>query len=116
MAGSCAHYQPDIDFNPPTNPPCQVAALASEVATLREQLELTRDEAEQTKLEDNTFYLMVCGVFVFLMQAGFALLAAGSIRAKNVNALLPHLPSVRALTLQWHIAHPMPPPMAAGRR
>jgi hypothetical protein len=37
----------------------QVAALASEVVSLREQLQLTQDEVEQTKSEDNTFYLMV---------------------------------------------------------
>jgi Amt family ammonium transporter len=66
----------------------QVAALVSEVATLREQLQLTQDQVEQAESEDDTFYLMVCGIFVFLMQAGFALLAAGSIRTKNVKNIL----------------------------
>ena len=36
----------------------------------------------------NSFYLMVCGVFVFFMQAGFALLEAGSVRAKNTKNIL----------------------------
>ena len=36
----------------------------------------------------DTFFLMVCGVFVFFMQAGFALLEAGSVRAKNTKNIL----------------------------
>jgi len=48
-------------------------ALVAEVAAIKA-------DANITKAEENTFYLLVCGVFVFLMQAGFALLAAGSIR------------------------------------
>jgi len=43
---------------------------------------------EADEADINTFYLMVCGAFVFLMQAGFALLAAGSVRAKNVKNIL----------------------------
>ena len=57
------------------------SALMARVTTL---------EASQAVIvqEDNTFYLLVCGSFVFLMQAGFALLAAGSIRMKNVKNIL----------------------------
>ena len=36
----------------------------------------------------NTFYLMWAAALVFLMQAGFAMLSAGSIRAKNVKNIL----------------------------
>ena len=38
--------------------------------------------------EMNTFYLMWAGALVFLMQAGFAVLSAGSIRTKNVKNIL----------------------------
>lgn len=36
----------------------------------------------------NTFYLMWAASLVFLMQAGFATLSAGSIRQKNVKNIL----------------------------
>lgn len=36
----------------------------------------------------DTFYLLFAGSLVFLMQAGFAMLCAGSIRAKNVQNIL----------------------------
>ena len=36
----------------------------------------------------DTFWLFVCGVFVFLMQLGFALLEAGTVRAKNTKNIL----------------------------
>ena len=38
---------------------------------------------ETSKAEINTMFLMWAATLVFLMQAGFALLSAGSIRAKN---------------------------------
>ncbi len=39
-------------------------------------------------METNTFFLMWAGAIVFLMQAGFATLSAGSIRQKNVKNIL----------------------------
>ena len=62
------------------------------------QANLTRDlalvdareaaaEAATTE-EVNTFYLLWAGALVFLMQAGFAVLSAGSIRTKNVKNIL----------------------------
>lgn len=36
----------------------------------------------------NVFFLLFAGALVFLMQAGFAMLCAGSIRAKNVKNIL----------------------------
>ena len=36
----------------------------------------------------DSFWLMVCGFLVFFMQCGFALLEAGSIRAKNTKNIL----------------------------
>mmetsp|Transcript_39215 Transcript_39215/g.83583 ORF Transcript_39215/g.83583 Transcript_39215/m.83583 type:complete len:456 (-) Transcript_39215:235-1602(-) len=38
--------------------------------------------------EINSFYLMVVGCLVFFMQAGFAMLEAGSVRAKNTKNIL----------------------------
>ncbi|KAL7430472.1 hypothetical protein ACHAXM_002206, partial [Skeletonema potamos] len=34
------------------------------------------------------FYLLFAGAMVFFMQAGFAMLCAGSIRAKNVKNIM----------------------------
>jgi len=36
----------------------------------------------------DAFYLLVCGVFVFFMQCGFALLEAGTVRSKNTKNIL----------------------------
>ena len=38
--------------------------------------------------DTNVFFMMICGVLVFFMQAGFALLEAGSVRAKNTKNIL----------------------------
>ena len=36
----------------------------------------------------NVMWILYCGTLVFLMQAGFAMLCAGSIRAKNAQNIL----------------------------
>jgi len=36
----------------------------------------------------NTFFLLFAGALVFLMQAGFAMLCAGSVRQKNVKNIM----------------------------
>lgn len=43
-----------------------------------------------TALIANTdvFYTLICGAFIFLMQCGFAMLCAGSVRAKNVKNIM----------------------------
>jgi len=54
-------------------------------------LEDTRTEEEKLKdLQDNcdVFYSLVCGAFIFLMQCGFAMLCAGSVRQKNVKNIM----------------------------
>merc|ERR1719248_152228 len=52
----------------------------------------------------DTMWLLVCGTFVFFMHAGFAMLEAGSGRAKNVQAILiKNLLTVCMGTLGWYI-------------
>merc|ERR1719310_992738 len=52
----------------------------------------------------DTLYLLVCGTFVFFMHAGFAMLEAGTGRAKNVQAILiKNLIAVCAGTLGWYL-------------
>jgi len=43
-----------------------------------------------TTLQANTdvFYTLICGAFIFLMQCGFAMLCAGSVRQKNVKNIM----------------------------
>jgi Amt family ammonium transporter len=36
----------------------------------------------------DNFYTLVCGAFIFLMQCGFAMLCAGSVRQKNVKNIM----------------------------
>merc|ERR1739848_425680 len=52
----------------------------------------------------DTMWLLVCGTFVFFMHAGFAMLEAGTGRAKNVQAILiKNLIAVCVGTLGWYI-------------
>ena len=70
----------------------QVATLNAIVANLNATLNAVdaREAAAEaaTTVEVNTFYLLWAGALVFLMQAGFAVLSAGSIRTKNVKNIL----------------------------
>ena len=76
-----------------------ITILNAKVETLLAvQANLTRDLAAvdareaaneaATTAEVNTFYLLWAGALIFLMQAGFAVLSAGSIRTKNVKNIL----------------------------
>ena len=58
--------------------------------------------------ENNSFYLLWAGAIVFLMQAGFATLSAGSIRQKNVKNIL----CVRLSTKEALRKPPKPPPLS----
>merc|ERR1719191_2275289 len=52
----------------------------------------------------DTMWLLICGTFVFFMHAGFAMLEAGTGRAKNVQAILiKNLITVCMGTLGWYI-------------
>jgi Amt family ammonium transporter len=54
-------------------------------------------------VEMDTFYLLWAGALIFLMQAGFATLSAGSIRQKNVkNILLKNLLDACMGALTWY--------------
>lgn len=59
----------------------QIAVLQEQVAALQSQLDLTVKGADD-------MWLLVSATFVFLMQAGFALLEAGSVRSKNTINIL----------------------------
>merc|ERR1719486_76087 len=51
----------------------------------------------------DTMYLLICGTFVFFMHAGFAMLEAGTGRAKNAQAILiKNLLTVCMGTLGWY--------------
>merc|ERR1719421_969516 len=52
----------------------------------------------------DTLWLLICGTFVFFMHAGFAMLEAGTGRAKNVQAILiKNLIAVCAGTIGWYL-------------
>ena len=53
-------------------------------------------------IKADTFWLMLCGFLVFFMQCGFALLEAGTVRAKNTkNILLKNLLDACVGALIW---------------
>ena len=66
-------------------------------------LAVRRAKVATNNSELNTFYLMWAGALIFLMQSGFAVLSAGSIRAKNVkNILLKNLLDACIGALIWY--------------
>merc|ERR1719399_2089589 len=59
--------------------------------------------ADYTAVLD-TLWVLICGTFVFFMHAGFAMLEAGTGRAKNVQAILiKNLITVCMGTLGWYL-------------
>jgi len=62
--------------------------LMTDVAALKVDMTVLKADNEEMKADLNSFYLMWAGALIFLMQAGFATLSAGSIRAKNVKNIL----------------------------
>jgi Amt family ammonium transporter len=67
-----------------------------------------RCTADQTILETtdavNTNFLLTCAYMVFLMQAGFAMLCAGSVRSKNtMNILLKNVIDVAAGAVAYYL-------------
>merc|ERR1719310_2630840 len=74
-----------------------LAALQARIASLEEVV-------ATNAAENNTFFLLWAGAIVFLMQAGFATLSAGSIRQKNVkNILLKNLLDACMGALGWFL-------------
>jgi len=60
----------------------------SNITVLNAEVAAIRSELDHTIADGNTFWLLYCASLVFLMQAGFATLSAGSIRSKNVKNIL----------------------------
>jgi len=74
------------------------------VSTLRAQLSALETTVSTNASENNTFFLLWAGAVVFLMQAGFATLSAGSIRQKNVkNILLKNLLDACMGAITWYM-------------
>jgi len=66
----------------------RVDAADAAVATATASITSTTTSLTSFQGDMNSMYLMMCGVFVFFMQAGFALLEAGTVRAKNAKNIL----------------------------
>ena len=89
----------------------QIAALNSTVASLQTTVDgntatqLATSEALGVAIKEvDTFYILFAGCLVFLMQAGFATLEAGSVRDKNVrNVLLKNALDACVGALVWYL-------------
>lgn len=62
--------------------------LRASVDALKATVATQKAVSDDMEADLNAFYLMWAGALIFLMQAGFATLSAGSIRAKNVKNIL----------------------------
>ena len=65
-----------------------INVLNATLSAQQAQITVITETESKSQEELNTFYLMWAGALIFLMQAGFATLSAGSIRAKNVKNIL----------------------------
>jgi len=76
--------------------------IEEQIELLNQQINDLKDLQEETITASNDMWLILCGVFVFLMQAGFALLEAGSVRQKNVaNILFKNIIDAAITALCW---------------
>jgi len=81
-----------------------INALNATIGAQQAQITEIKATESQSQAELNTFYLMWAGALIFLMQAGFATLSAGSIRAKNVkNILLKNLLDACIGAFAWYL-------------
>eukprot|EP00121_Abeoforma_whisleri_P007349 Awhi_evm2s6708 len=60
----------------------------SDLATLQANFATLQAEVAAHQFSDNQYFLLTMGLFVFLMQLGFAFLEAGSVRSKNTTNIL----------------------------
>jgi len=81
-----------------------INALNATIGAQQAQIAVITATELKSQEELNTFYLMWAGALIFLMQAGFATLSAGSIRAKNVkNILLKNLLDACIGAFAWYL-------------
>jgi len=79
-------------------------ASAADLAAANARITALENLVAVSNAETNTFYLLWAGALIFLMQAGFATLSAGSIRSKNVkNILLKNLLDACMGALAWYL-------------
>lgn len=69
---------------------CEGATELSDLATcdVLSQLQAANDAQAGIVTGVDTFFLLFAGALVFMMQAGFAMLCAGSVRQKNVKNIM----------------------------
>jgi len=82
MATGTIFEQCSADFNFTSNPTGLIECLAN----LQEKISQSRTDSLASGID--TFYLIFAGALVYFMQTGFAMLCAGSVRAKNVKNIV----------------------------
>jgi len=81
-----------------------IVAMAAELATLKTDQATTAATLAKSMKETDSFYILFAGSLVFIMQAGFATLEAGSVRSKNVrNVLLKNALDACVGALIWYL-------------
>ena len=50
-----------------------------------DELKIIQEQVGAVQSSADVHWVVYCGVLVFLMQAGFAMLCAGSLREKNIK-------------------------------
>jgi len=82
----------------------EILLLNKTLEILKNNVDDLKTQESRTSQEVDAFYLMWAGSLIFLMQAGFATLSAGSIRAKNVkNILLKNLLDACIGAIAWYL-------------
>jgi len=78
--------------------------MSTSMEELVARVQAMEERNAEREAELNSFYLMWAGALIFLMQSGFAVLSAGSIRSKNVkNILLKNLLDACIGAVTWYL-------------
>ena len=80
------------------NPPAPtLASLQADLAAVRSTVDANQNISEG-------FFFMLCSIFIFMMQLGFGLLEAGTVRSKNVKtALLKNVLDLSVAAIFWYL-------------
>ena len=81
-----------------------IIAMATELASVKAAQASTASTLKTSMKEMDSFFILFAGSLVFVMQAGFATLEAGSVRSKNVrNVLLKNALDACVGALIWYL-------------
>ena len=66
----------------------QIADLQNQINTITNNVNSLTEDLNGVAYGENVMWILICATLIFFMQAGFAMVEAGSVRSKNVVNIL----------------------------